>query len=68
MNTARELEQLKGTISIKALEIKAEGLASDIHEYGDTITYGFKDGSLVRFLTLSSFDIGRIMQVQDNRV
>ena len=68
MNTAKELELLKSTLTIEALEAKAKQLAVDTLSYNTSSTYDFKDGSLVRFITLRSFDIGRVMQVQDNRV
>lgn len=68
MNTARELELLNGKLSIEALEAKAKQLAINTLHYNTSSTYDFKDGSLVTFITLKSFDIGRIMQVQDNRV
>lgn len=68
MNTARELALLKGTLTIEVLEAKAKQLAVDTLSYNTSSTYDFKDGSLVTFITLESFDIGRVMQVQDNRI
>ena len=67
MNIARQLEQLKNTTAIATIEQQAKVLAVDITSYRNTVTYNFKDGSLIRFLTLESFDIGRILQVQDKR-
>ena len=68
MNTAGELELLKGKLTIEALETKAKQLAVGTLHYNTSNVYDFKDGSLVKFITLNSFDIGRIMQVQDNRI
>ncbi len=72
MNIARQLEQLKSNTPIATIEYQAKRLAVNVNHHrgittSNTSTYDFQDGSLIRFLTLESFDIGRTLQVQDKR-